>query len=66
MSDGRALFKSKKLLRTERFVVNLRSGLNKILKMGTGEEVAKRNKFAVSFVFNCLNFSMKGILSISF
>lgn len=48
---GRALLysvlKRQKLLRTERLVMNLRSGLNEVLQVRACEEVAQVHKFAV-------------------
>jgi hypothetical protein len=32
--------------------VNLGSGLDEILKMGSGEEISKVNKFAMVFILN--------------
>ena len=48
----RALLECKQLLGTERLVVDLRCGLDQVLKMGAGEEVAEVDEFAVLLVLD--------------
>ena len=52
MSGGTVLLESEQLLRTEALVVNLAGGLNKILEMGTCEEVPEVDEFAVVLVLH--------------
>ena len=47
-----ALLERQKLLGTESLVVDLRGGLDKILKMSSEEEVAEVDEFAVSLILN--------------
>lgn len=51
-SSCAALLECQKLLGAEGLVVNLRSGLDQILEMGTSEEVSQIDEFAVVFVLN--------------
>lgn len=52
MDLRRALLERKQLLRTERFVVDLRGGFDEVLEVGAGKEVAEVDEFAVAFVFD--------------
>lgn len=54
-SSCAALLKGQKLLGTEGLVVDLRSSLNQILEMGTGEEVSEVHEFAVSLILDVDN-----------
>ena len=54
-SSSTALLESQKLLSTESLVVDLGCGFDKILEMGSGEEVSKVDKFAMVLVFNIDN-----------
>lgn len=51
-TDGGALLEGKELLGTERLVVDLRGGLDQVLQVGTREEVAEVDKFAVVLVLD--------------
>jgi hypothetical protein len=51
-ANGRALLESHKLLSAERLVVNLGRGLDEVLEVGTGEEVAEIDEFAVVLIFD--------------
>lgn len=51
-SGSAALLQSQQLLGTERLIVDLAGGFDKILEMGTGEEVSKVNKFAVVLILD--------------
>jgi hypothetical protein len=52
MSGSTALFKSKKLLRPEGLVMDLRGCLNQVLQVGTSEEVSKGDKLAMALILN--------------
>lgn len=49
---GAALLQSQKLLRTESLVVDLAGGLDQVLQMGPGQEVAQVNKLAVVLILD--------------
>ena len=49
-----ALFEGEQLLGTERFVVDLGRGLDQVLQVGAGEEVAQVDEFAVVLVLDCI------------
>jgi hypothetical protein len=50
-----ALLQGEELLGTECFVVDLRGGLDEVLKVGSEEEVAEVDKFAVVLVLDVDN-----------
>jgi hypothetical protein len=50
---GARLLERQQLLGAEGLVVDLGCGLDEVLEMGAGEEVAEGHKFAVIFVFDC-------------
>ena len=52
MTLSTALLECQELLGTEGLVVDLRSGLDKILQMGPEQEVAKGDEFAVVLVLD--------------
>lgn len=52
-ADCGALLERKQLLGTERFVVDLRSGLDEVLEVSAGEEVAEVDELAVVLVLDC-------------
>jgi len=52
MSSSAALLECKQLFSTESLVVDLRSGVNQILEVGSGKEVSEVDKFAVVFILN--------------
>tara|TARA_R110002003_G_scaffold46_12_gene3816 strand:- start:2803 stop:3015 length:213 start_codon:yes stop_codon:yes gene_type:complete len=54
-ADGRALLQGKQLLGTEGLVVDLRGGLDEVLKVGAREEVAEVDELAVALVLDCRN-----------
>lgn len=47
-----ALLKSKKLLGTEGFIVDLRGSFDQILEVSTCEEVSEVDKFAMGFILH--------------
>lgn len=49
---GAALLQSKQLLGTEGLVVDLAGGLDQVLQVGAGEEVAEVDELAVSLVLD--------------
>ena len=49
----RALLEGEQLLGAERLVVDLGRGLDEVLEVGAGEEVAQVHEFAVVLVLNC-------------
>ena len=49
---SRTLFQGEELLGAERFVVDLRGGLDQVLEVGACEEVAQVDEFAVTLVFD--------------
>jgi hypothetical protein len=51
-SGSTALLEGQQLFGTERLIVDLAGGLDKVLEMGTSEEVPKVDKFAVVFVLD--------------
>ena len=53
MADSGALLKCEQLFGTERFIVDLRSGLNEVLKVSAGQEVTEVDEFAVVLVLDC-------------
>jgi hypothetical protein len=53
MSNSAAFLESQQLLSTEALVMDLRCCLDEILEVGTGEEVAEVDKFAVGLVLDC-------------
>ena len=52
VTNCRAFFECEQLLSTERFVMDLRSRLDEILKMRTGKEVSEFDEFAVFLVLD--------------
>jgi hypothetical protein len=52
VSNRAALLKGEKLLGTEALVVDLRGGLNEVLQVCAGEEIAEIDKLAVVFILN--------------
>jgi hypothetical protein len=52
-TNGGALLEGKQLLGAEGLVVDLGGGLDEVLKVGTGEEVAQVDELAVVLVLNC-------------
>lgn len=52
MTDGAGLLEGKQLLRTERFVVDLRRRFDQVLQMRPGEEVAEVDKLAVRLILD--------------
>jgi hypothetical protein len=52
-ADSRALLEGQQLLGAERLVVDLCGGLDQVLQVGTGEEVAEVYEFAVGLVLDC-------------
>ena len=53
MADSGALLKCEQLFGTERFIVDLRSGLNEVLEVSAGQEVTEVDEFAVVLVLDC-------------
>ena len=53
MADRAGFLERKQLLSTERFIVDLRSGLDQVLQVRAGEEVAEIDEFAVVLVLDC-------------
>jgi hypothetical protein len=53
VADSGALLKCEQLFGTERFIVDLRSGLNEVLKVSAGQEVTEVDEFAVVLVLDC-------------
>jgi hypothetical protein len=51
-ANSRALLEGEQLLGTEGLVVDLRSGLDEVLQVGAGEEVAEVDEFAVALVLD--------------
>jgi hypothetical protein len=51
-TNSRALLEGEQLLGTEGLVVDLRSGLDQVLQVGAGEEVAEVDEFAVALVLD--------------
>lgn len=51
-TSGAALLESKQLLGSEGFVVDLASGLDQVLQVGLGEEVAQVDELAVVLIFD--------------
>lgn len=51
-SRSAALLECQQLLGTEGLVVDLRCGLNQVLKVGTGQEVSEVDEFAVSLILD--------------
>jgi hypothetical protein len=51
-TGGAALLQSQQLLGTEGLVVDLAGGLNQVLQVGAGQEVAQVDKLAVVLVLN--------------
>jgi hypothetical protein len=51
-ANSRALLECEQLLGTEGLVVDLRSGLDQVLQVGAGEEVAEVDEFAVALVLD--------------
>ena len=47
------VLEGEQLLGTEGLVVDLRSGLDEVLQVGAGEEVAEVDEFAVGLVLDC-------------
>ena len=60
-TDSAGLFECKQLLRAERFVVDLRCSLDQVLEMGTSEEVAEVDEFAMVLILNCRNCQKYGL-----
>lgn len=52
MHCGGALLERKELLGAERLVVDLRGGVDQVLEVGAGEEVAEVDEFAVLLVLD--------------
>jgi hypothetical protein len=52
VSACRTLLQREELLGAEGLVVDLGGGFNEVLKMGTGQEVAQVDEFAVVLVLN--------------
>lgn len=52
VARGGALLEGKQLLGTEGLVVDLGGGLDEVLEVGAGEEVAKVDELAVVFILN--------------
>jgi hypothetical protein len=52
-ADSRALLEGQQLLGAERLVVDLCGGLDEVLQVGAGEEVAEVYEFAVGLVLDC-------------
>ena len=52
MSSGTALLEREQLLSTEGLVMNLRCGLNEVLKMCTCEEISEVYEFTMVLVFD--------------
>lgn len=52
MNLSRALLECEKLLGTERLVVDLRCGVDQVLEVGAGEEVAEIDEFTVLLVLD--------------
>lgn len=55
MSGGTALLQCQKLLGAESLVVDLRRGLNQILQVGAGKEVAEVDELAVVLILDVDN-----------
>lgn len=52
VTNSAALLERKQLLGSEALVVNLASGLDQVLKVGTSEEIAEVDEFAVVLVLD--------------
>ena len=53
LAESGAFLKCEQLFGTERFVVDLRSGLNKVLEVSASQEVTEVDEFAVVLVLDC-------------
>ena len=53
LAESGAFLKCEQLFGTERFVVDLRSGLNEVLEVSAGQEVTEVDEFAVVLVLDC-------------
>jgi hypothetical protein len=56
--DGAALLEGEELLGAETLVMDLGGGLNQILEVGAGQEVAEIDEFAVVLIFHCVELEM--------
>lgn len=54
-ASSTALLQSQKLLRPEGLIMDLRGSLDKILQMGSGEEVSKGYELAMALILNIDN-----------
>jgi hypothetical protein len=52
-ADSRALLEGKQLLGAEGLIVDLCGGLDEVLQVGAGKEVAEVYEFTVSLVLDC-------------
>ena len=55
MASSTALLQRKELLGSESLVVDLTGGLNQILKVSSGQEIAQGDEFAMVFIFDVDN-----------